>query len=50
MMMSSSLENYFGLRTSVRVKTDDFVSLSWNLKKRFEQVGLYFSGNYAFDL
>ena len=32
MMMSSSLENYFGFRTSVRVKADDFVSLSWNVK------------------
>ena len=27
MMMSSSLENYFGFR-----KTDDFFSLSWNVK------------------
>ena len=27
MMMSSSFENYFGFR-----KTDDFLSLSWNVK------------------
>jgi len=32
MIMSSSLEDYFGFRTHVRVKTDDFVSLSWNVK------------------
>ena len=32
MMMSSSFENYFGFRTNVRVKTDDFFSLSWNVK------------------
>ena len=37
MMMSSSLENYFGFRTNVRVKTDDFVSLSWNVKNVFNK-------------
>ena len=46
----SSLENYFGFRTTnVRVKTDHSVSLRW---KRFEyfQRGLYFSDNCLFDL
>ena len=47
----SSLENYFGFRTTnVRVKTDHFVSRGGI--KRFEhfQTGLYFSDNCAFDL
>ena len=47
----SSLENYFGLRTTnVRVKTDH--ASVWGGIKRFEhfQRGLYFSDNCAFDL
>ena len=47
----SSLENYFGFRTTnVRVKTDHSVSRGGI--KRFEhfQRGLYFSDNCAFDL
>ena len=47
----SSLENYFGFRTTnVRVKTDH--SVSRRAIKRFEhfQTGLYFSNNCAFDL
>ena len=47
----SSLENYFGFRTTnVRVKTDH--PSVWGGIKRFEhfQRGLYFSDNCAFDL
>ena len=47
----SSLENYFGFRTTnVRVKTDH--PSVWGGIKRFEhfQRGLYFSDNCVFDL
>ena len=47
----SSLENYFGFRTTnVRVKTDHSVSLRWNKTFEHFQTGLYFSDNCAFDL
>ena len=47
----SSLENYFGFRTTkVRVKTDHSVSMTWNKSFEHFQTGLYFSDNCTFDL
>ena len=51
LVVFSSLENYFGFRTTnVKGRTDHSVSPRWN--KRFEhfQRGEYFSDNCAFKL
>ena len=51
LVVFSSLENYFGFRTTnVKGRTDHSVSLRWN--KRFEhfQRGEYFSDDCAFEL
>ena len=47
----SSLENYFGFRTTnVKGRTDHSVSLRWNNRFEHFQRGEYFSDNCAFEL
>ena len=51
LLFFSSLENYFGFRTTnVRVKTDHSVSLRRNKTFWIFPTGLYFSDNCTFDL